>query len=1007
MHFIATSKDITESKREEEKLLRQSVLLNAINTIFREMLTCKTKEELGKACLTVAEKLTGSKFGYIGELNQAGLFDTIAISNPGWVACKIPGSKATKLIKNMEIRGIDRSTLREGASRIVNDPYSHPDWIGTPEGHSSISSFLGVPLKHAGKTIGMIGLANKESGYDLADQEAIEVLSIAIVEALNRKEIEEKISTAKKEWEETFDAVNDLVAILDKNHKIKRINKAMADRLGLNYKDAIDLSCYELFHGTKEPPSNCPYEQMLKDGRQHQAEIHEKRLGGDFIISVSPFYGEEGQIVGAVHVAHDITERVKAERALQQKATIVQLLQEIAVASNMASTIEEAMQTTLDKVCVYTGWPIGHVFMHSADSSGELVSTKLWHLDNPERFETLCKVTMDMRFPPGVGLPGRVLASRKPSWIIDVTQDSNFPRAQLAKDIGVKAGFAFPVMVRTDVVAVLEFFSEEAVEPDESLLEVMAQIGIQLGRVVERKQGEQALLESEEKYRAAVEESLLGVYIIQDGFFRFVNKRFCDLLGYSYDEVVDKLGPIDLTLPADRKIVQKKIEDRLNGLIKTAEYELRAIKKNGEILLIKVLGSIATYRGRPAIIGTMLDLSKEKLLELQLMRAQKMESLGQLAGGIAHDFNNILGIISGSLEIFQNKAFPEDCKKIIAMAKNATERGSEIVKRLLLFSRNEEVKLIPLSLPMVIDETISILEHTIERNITIEKNIDDSNTFILGNKEQFLQALLNICMNARDAMPSGGTIKIILEKAKAGDLKQKLPAMEDKNFCALHISDTGIGMDEWIQEHIFDPFFTTKEKGKGTGLGLSIVHGIIKNHKGFIDVTSSRGRGTTFTIYLPVVSLPAEIVMTEEETKIKGGHERILVVEDEEFLREILKEELLSLGYEVIEASNGFEALAIFKDRFLSIDLIILDIGMPGMTGDIIFSKLKEIDPEVHVMIASGYLEIPKRNQLKQLGVKEFIQKPYTLKEVALAVRKILDDSQGKMTEVPFSEKAN
>jgi transcriptional regulator with GAF, ATPase, and Fis domain len=185
-------RDITERKQKEEEILRQSAKLNAINEVFQEALTCESEAEVAQTCLSVAEKLTGSKFGFIGELNKAGLFDTIAISNPGWDVCKMPDSDATRLIKNMKIRGVDRSTLREGKSRIVNDPVSHPDHVVIPEGHPQITCFLGVPLKQGGKTIGMIGLANKEHSYDLMDQDAIETLSIPFIEALMRKRAEKK-----------------------------------------------------------------------------------------------------------------------------------------------------------------------------------------------------------------------------------------------------------------------------------------------------------------------------------------------------------------------------------------------------------------------------------------------------------------------------------------------------------------------------------------------------------------------------------------------------------------------------------------------------------------------------------------------------------------------------------------------------------------------------------------------------------------------------------------------
>jgi PAS domain S-box-containing protein len=474
------------------------------------------------------------------------------------------------------------------------------------------------------------------------------------------------------------------------------------------------------------------------------------------------------------------------------------------------------------------------------------------------------------------------------------------------------------------------------------------------------------------------------------------------MLGYSEDEIVERLGLLDLVHADDRSFAQKSLEDLSNGISKTTEVELKAMKKGGEALSVRILARTVNYKEQPVIIGSLLDLSKEKALELQLIRSQKMESLGQLAGGIAHDFNNILGILAGSLDILQNHAVDEKLKNLATMAMDTVERGSDIVKRLILFGKPEETELVPVSLPLVIDESIRILEHTLEKNIYIKKNIDDPNAVIMGNKEQLLQVLLNICVNARDAMPAGGVLDIRLETTDESYLKERFTDVKEKEYIALHLTDNGLGMDENTKDHMFDPFFTTKEREKVTGLGLSIVHGIVNRHNGLIDVQSSPGHGTTFSIFLPLAPLPERSSLaTQEKSEVKGGEEKILIVEDEENLRQVLRELLQPLGYEVLEAQDGAEAMDLFKEKAPWIDLVILDLGLPGISGELVFREMTEIKPEANILIASGYLDHSMKSELYKSGVKEFIQKPYSLKDVALTVRRVLDSRQRETADTP------
>jgi len=318
--YEVAQQEITERKQAEEKISRQSAVLTGINKIFREALICQTEEELARTCLAVAQQLTGSKFGFIDEINQAGRLDTIALSNPGWDACKLPKSDALLLLKDMEIRGIPGRVIKDGQTVIANEPVSHPDWVGIPEDHPPVANFIGVPLKHMDKTIGLIGLANKETGYDTADQEAIETLSIAIVESLMRKRAEEAVRESLNRWQTTFEGIEDSIFLLDKEGVIFQINKNATKLFGKTEKEIQGHHCWEIVHGTSEPIADCPIVRM-KQSKQRETmllPVNDKW----YEVTVDPLLNQGGNLLGAVHIISDITECKRIEEALKKSEVL-------------------------------------------------------------------------------------------------------------------------------------------------------------------------------------------------------------------------------------------------------------------------------------------------------------------------------------------------------------------------------------------------------------------------------------------------------------------------------------------------------------------------------------------------------------------------------------------------------------------------------------------------------------------------------------------------------------
>jgi two-component system, cell cycle sensor histidine kinase and response regulator CckA len=389
-------------------------------------------------------------------------------------------------------------------------------------------------------------------------------------------------------------------------------------------------------------------------------------------------------------------------------------------------------------------------------------------------------------------------------------------------------------------------------------------------------------------------------------------------------------------------------------------------------------------------IETLQDISERERLEKQFFQAQKMEAVGTLAGGIAHDFNNILMGIQGYASLILYNLPPENPSYEKLMNIQAMVRsGSELTKRLLGFARRGKYETCPTDLNEIIEKTSTMFGRA-NKEIQIHKKFQEDLFPVEVDQGQIEQVLLNLYVNAWQAMPAGGDLFIETKNVVLDNTLLKPYSFEPGNYLRITISDTGIGMDSQTKERIFEPFFTTKEMGRGTGLGLASVYGIIKNHQGIIEVESEKGQGATFTIYLPATGKKV-IKETSPTSEIMTGTETILLVDDEETIINVCRDLFESLGYRVLSATTGKEALEIYSQNQSSISLVLLDMIMPGMGGKETFTALKEINPHVKVMLSSGYsLDGPAREIMEQ-GCKAFIQKPFSLQDLSEKVRTILD----------------
>ncbi len=515
--------------------------------------------------------------------------------------------------------------------------------------------------------------------------------------------------------------------------------------------------------------------------------------------------------------------------------------------------------------------------------------------------------------------------------------------------------------------------------------------GIMLfSRNIERHQ--QHIVESEEKYRILFESNPhpMWVYDLKTLRFLTVNDAAVAHYGYTRDEflsmTIKNIRPTEDVLP-----LMGNVSRVTTGLDKAGVWRHR--KKDGSLIYAEITSHPVDFGGRRAEIVLANDVTDSLKLEDQLRQAQKMEAVGLLAGGVAHDFNNVLTAIIGYGNLLQMKMAPTDpLRAYAASILTTSQRAAQLTQSLLTFSRKQVINPLLLELNGIIVRVEKLLKRLIREDIELRTELAGEDTTILADSIQLEQVLMNLVTNARDAMPGGGTLTIssVITNIDA-DFVAANGYGQPGPYVRLTVADTGAGMDEKTRERIFDPFFTTKEMGKGTGLGLATVYGIVKQHRGFIDVESAPGAGTSFHIYFPLSRADSTQPAAAHARELKGGSETVLVAEDDEVIRKLTRSVLMEFGYQVIEAKDGEEAVSIFGENRDRIDLLLLDVIMPRKNGRAAYDAIKAIKPGINVLFMSGYsADMISKEGILEKGLS-FISKPVSPTELLLKVREVLD----------------
>ncbi|TAJ07390.1 MAG: PAS domain S-box protein [Nitrospirae bacterium] len=795
-------------------------------------------------------------------------------------------------------------------------------------------------------------------------------------------------SQEREEWLSiTLGSIGDAVIATDRHGTVLFMNQIAQSLTGWQQSDAKGRPLDEIFKIVNENSRETvesPVTKVLREGMVAGLANHTILMARDgtecpIDDSGAPIRDAAGRMIGVVLVFRGIEERRKAEKQMLAEHTVTRILSE-------SASLPEAAPKLLETICRTLAWDVG--LLWTIDEAGQHL--RFEHGWQHPLLEANCpgfvQESRRRTFEGGVGLPGRVWAGGEAAWIADVAQDRNFPREQAAADAGLHGAFGFPVQVGTDTLGVLEFFSRAPRQPDENLLAMMTAVGRQVGQFIERKEAERALAAEKERLDVTLRSIGDGVIATDaEGYVQLLNAVAETLTGWTQADaqgqplnrvfhIVDEMTRQPRVSPAEQVL-------RRGHVVALSAHALLIAKDGAERLVADSGAPIRAHDG--TIIGVVLvfrDVTEQAKIERQLLVVKKLESIGVLAGGIAHDFNNILTAVLGNLSLAKRGLNQEDkLFRRLSEAESATLRATGLTQQLLTFSKGGQ----PLKRVSAIGELLPEWANFVLRgsNVLCDCLFPQDLWAVDIDEGQMSQVVHNLVLNAQQAMPNGGTVTIRGENVVlAGFAVARQPPLPDGRYVKVTIRDQGVGIAPQFLTKIFDPYFTTKKVG--SGLGLSTSFSIVKNHEGHLTVESQLGVGTSFSIYLPASSAGTPAPQ-ERVHLVMQGRGRVLIMDDEPVIRAVGVEMLTQCGYEAAEASDGAQALQMYreaKEQDRPFDAVIMDLTIPGGMGGLeTLEQLLEMDPQVKAVVSSGYANDPVMADYRRYGFCGMVAKPYTL----------------------------
>ncbi|MDH4099680.1 MAG: PAS domain S-box protein [Nitrospirota bacterium] len=734
---------------------------------------------------------------------------------------------------------------------------------------------------------------------------------------------------------------------------------------------------------------NFEWESVRRDGRHIMTYVRlvSLNLGGEEFLEC---------------VTVDITERKQADAALKHSKSHMEAVARIATLATSSVNLKEVLDRILAGTLEETGASVGMIFLRDA-ATGCLE----WGASSGLS-DAFVNEFSSRRIQPGEGLSGRIALAGEPIYIAE--NSSNDPRIarSVIREEGLNTFIGVPVRAGEEIVGVMNILTRTPAVLSQSETSLINAIGTQVGFAIrnarlfkEREEAKEALLTAKRFTEIALDSQLDTFFVFEPATGKAIrwNEAFRTLSGYSDEEISSQKAPDSYYSQDDLKKAAATTQNILKEGMATIELSL--IAKDGRTIPTEYTATaIKNAEGNPEyIIAVGRNISERKRteaekkeLEAQLRQSQKLETIGTMVGGIAHDFNNMMQPIKSCVEMM-NLQLPADSPffEYVNLISRSVDRGRDLVKQLLNFSRKREHEMVPLHMQQVVNETLHLLRAAVPATVEIHKEINTECGPVMADPINIQQIVMNLCANACDAMAGHGKLSIQLTEATitAAEVRH-LMLSRPGNYLRLSISDTGHGMDEVTKKKIFDPFFTTKEVGKGTGLGLSVVHSIVVNHGGAITVKSEPGKGTEFHVYLPrceeMPYLPAE----QDKEPAQGGQGEVLFVDDEEDIVFIGGEMLESLGYNVVACSSHKDALREIEREPDKYGLVISDYSMPGMNGIQFAGKIREIRPDIPILFITGNEQAIPSDKLSELKVQSILPKPFDMKTLGVMVRKVL-----------------
>ncbi|MGD9047839.1 MAG: PAS domain S-box protein, partial [Anaerolineae bacterium] len=797
------------------------------------------------------------------------------------------------------------------------------------------------------------------------------------------------VERAKRDWEETFDAMQDPVVLVDRGHRIVRANRAFAELVQMSYLQIVEQLYHTVLAGVRCPKPLCPLDQAVRTRRPATC-VHEY-AGRVFEMQATPISGtggEESLEAGhTIYIMRDITERRQAEEQIHRHNRELVLLNRIIAASVTSPATGAFLEMVCRELAKALGASKAIATLISEDGGSSIVAAG--YLAEGELGSL-------GRSVPLVDDPASRYLLQHPDLLVakDARTDPRLDTGNhLVEGEGTASLILLPLLVEGDVVGSLRIDTAETREFARGEVDLAQRVADQASSAVARIR----LKETRLRLNAAVEQAAEAVIITSiDRSIQYANPAFEQITGYDCEASVGKKLHRFLGVGRDPTVQIEMWQTVTAG--QTWQGRFTASRRDGSSYSVdstvcpvrNQAGEIVNY------VATLRDITREVELEKQFQQALKMEALGRLAGGIAHDFNNLLTVIHLSTRLLERKMQPDEALlNHVRQIREAGERAASLTEQLLSFGRREVIEPRVLNLNQVAGELSQMLQRIIGEDVELSIDLAEDTWPVKLDPAQLEQVLMNLVVNSRDAMPGGGTLTLKTENVTLDEayVVSNVDARPGDHV-RLTVSDTGHGMSSQVQAHLFEPFFTTKEQGQGSGLGLSTVFGIVRRNGGHICVESYEGEGTTFEVYLPRDrevrdETPAQFLWAEMADSTRE-RETVLVVEDDAGVRHMATRVLVSYGYHVLEAESGPEALQISEQYEKPIHLLLADVVMPQMNGRELVNRLHGQRPGIPVLYISGWAD----TAILQLGIlppnTAFLPKPFSVEEMILKVRALM-----------------